>query len=66
MRFLSYDVQAYNGWSAHSVICRGKDPTGHWADHSRPTGEQVPVPGNPESSMNDLVNPAGVGVDSSK
>ena len=64
MRFLSSDVQAYNGWNAHSVICRGQDPTGHWADHARPTGEQVPVKDNPESSMNDLVDSTGVGVDS--
>jgi non-heme Fe2+,alpha-ketoglutarate-dependent halogenase len=56
MRFLSYDVQAYNGWNAHSVICRGKDPTGHWADHSRPSGEQVPTKDNTENSMNDLVD----------
>ncbi len=65
MRFLSCDVQAYNGWNAHSVICRGKDPTGHWADHARPTGEQVPVKADPESSMNDLVDSVEVGVDSS-
>ena len=64
MRFLSSDVQAYNGWNAHSVICRGQDPTGHWADHARPTGEQVPVKDNPEGSMNDLVDSSGVGVDS--
>ena len=64
MRFLSSDVQAYNGWNAHSVICRGQDPTGHWADHARPTGEQVPVKDNPESSMNDLVNSTGVAVGS--
>ena len=64
MRFLSSDVQAYNGWNAHSVICRGQDPTGHWADHARPTGEQVPVKDNPEISMNDLVNSTGVAVGS--
>ena len=64
MRFLSSDVQAYNGWNAHSVICRGQDPTGHWADHARPAGEQVPVKDNPESSMNDLVDSTGVDVDS--
>ena len=64
MRFLSSDVQAYNGWNAHSVIWRGQDPTGHWADHARPTGEQVPVKDNPEGSMNDLVDSSGVGVDS--
>ena len=66
MRFLSYDVQAYNGWNAHSVICRGKDPTGHWADHSRPSGEQVPTKDNPESSMNDLVDVVRAAPDGAK
>jgi non-heme Fe2+,alpha-ketoglutarate-dependent halogenase len=68
MRFLSSDVQAYNGWNAHSVICRGKDSTGHWANHARPMGEQVPsampaglvadwrIKGDPDSAMNDPVS----------
>lgn len=42
MRYLSKDVRAYNGWNAHSVICRGEEPTGHWANHPRPAGEQIP------------------------
>ena len=66
MRFLSYDVQAYNGWNEHSVICRGKDPTGHWADHSRPSGEQVPTKDNPDNSMNDLVDSVRVAPDGSQ
>ncbi|MEM7132364.1 MAG: phytanoyl-CoA dioxygenase family protein [Chloroflexota bacterium] len=43
MRFLSSDVRAYNGWNEHSVICRGSEPSGHWANHPRPDGEMVPV-----------------------
>ena len=43
MRFLSADVRAYNGWNGNSVICRGTDPSGHWAHHERPQGEFVPT-----------------------
>ncbi|MEM7029033.1 MAG: phytanoyl-CoA dioxygenase family protein [Chloroflexota bacterium] len=42
MRFLSSDVRAYNGWNQHSIVCRGSEPTGHWANHPRPDGEYVP------------------------
>eukprot|EP01051_Picozoa_sp_SAG22_P006509 SAG22_NODE_429_length_10587_cov_22.842582_2_plen_70_part_00 len=34
-----------NGWNVHSIVCRGADPSGHWANHPRPAGEQVPVKG---------------------
>jgi non-haem Fe2+, alpha-ketoglutarate-dependent halogenase len=43
MRFLSADVRAYNGWNQHSIVCRGTDPSGHWADHPRPAGEEIPA-----------------------
>ena len=43
MRYLSKDVRAYNGWNENSIICRGEEPTGHWANHSRPAGELIPV-----------------------
>jgi ectoine hydroxylase-related dioxygenase (phytanoyl-CoA dioxygenase family) len=43
MRYLSKDVRAYNGWNDNSIICRGEEPTGHWADHPRPAGELIPV-----------------------
>ena len=43
MRYLSKDVRAYNGWNDNSIICRGEEPTGHWANHPRPTGELIPV-----------------------
>ena len=43
MRFLSSDVRAYNGWNQHSIVCRGVEPTGHWANHPRPGGEFIPT-----------------------
>ena len=43
LRYLSSDVRAFNGWNEHSVICRGTEPSGHWANHPRPAGEAVPV-----------------------
>lgn len=43
MRYLSKDVRAYNGWNDNSIICRGEEPTGHWANHPRPAGELIPV-----------------------
>ena len=42
LRYLSADVRAYNGWNLNSVVCRGSEPTGHWADHPRPSGEEIP------------------------
>lgn len=42
MRYLSSDVRAYNGWNKNSIVCRGEDPSGHWANHPRPPGEVIP------------------------
>jgi non-heme Fe2+,alpha-ketoglutarate-dependent halogenase len=42
MRFLSADVRAFNGWNQHSIVCRGVEPSGHWANHPRPDGEMIP------------------------
>ena len=42
IRFVSNDVKAFKGWNVHSVICRGKDPSGHWANNIKPTGETIP------------------------
>ena len=43
LRFVSADVRAYKEWNRHgSVICRGSDPSGHWANYPRPTGEEIP------------------------
>ena len=44
MRYLSADVRACNGWNANSIWCRGTDPGGPWANHSRPHGELIPTP----------------------
>ena len=43
MRYLSKDVRAYNGWNENSIVCRGVEPSGHWADYPRPEGEQIPI-----------------------
>jgi len=43
MRYLSADVRAYRGWNQHSIVCRGSDPSGHWANHPRPGGELIPA-----------------------
>ena len=43
MRFLTGEVRAYDGWNEHSVICRGVEPPGHWANHPRPEQETIPV-----------------------
>jgi len=42
MRFLSSNVRAYNDWNQHSIVCRGSEPTGHWANHPRPEREFIP------------------------
>lgn len=43
MRYLSSDVRAFNGWNEHSIVCRGEEPSGHWANHPRPPSEEIPV-----------------------
>ena len=37
LRYCSPDVRAYWGWNHRSIICRGKDASGHWADIPRPS-----------------------------
>ena len=45
MRFVPPDVRAYRGWNLKGgVICRGKDPSGHWIHHPRPTFDRIPTP----------------------
>lgn len=36
LRYCAPDVQTYWGWNAWSIVCRGTDPTGHWANVPRP------------------------------
>ena len=43
MRFLAADVKAFNGWNQHSIVCRGTEPSDHWANHPRPGGEFIPT-----------------------
>lgn len=43
MRFVSADVRAHLGWNKNSLICRGSDPSGHWSNSLRPTGENIPI-----------------------
>ena len=45
LRYLSSDVRAFKGWNAHSVVCRGIDGSGHWANHPRPEGDELPARG---------------------
>ena len=42
MRYLSGDVRAYYGWNQNSIVCRGVEPTGRWANHPRPDGHSSP------------------------
>jgi ectoine hydroxylase-related dioxygenase (phytanoyl-CoA dioxygenase family) len=37
LRYCPPDVHAYWDWNKVSIICRGEDPTGHWANVPRPT-----------------------------
>ena len=36
LRYCPPDVHAYWDWNQVSIICRGTDPTGHWANVKRP------------------------------
>ena len=54
MRYLSGDVRAHYGWNQHSIVCRGVEPAGHWANHPRPDGELIPTPeGAPTDPVRD-------------
>ena len=39
LRYCPPDVRAYWDWNAVSIICRGSDPTGHWASVPRPDSD---------------------------
>lgn len=36
LRYASTDVRAYQGWNEKGVIVSGCDPSGHWANRTRP------------------------------
>ena len=61
MRYLSGDVRAYYGLNQNSIVCRGVEPTGHWANHSRPDGELIP---NRDGGSTHIAPSAGSGAGS--
>jgi non-heme Fe2+,alpha-ketoglutarate-dependent halogenase len=40
IRYASTDVRAHMGWNRRSILCRGEDPSGHWANVPRPEPEE--------------------------
>ncbi|MBI1927605.1 phytanoyl-CoA dioxygenase family protein [Candidatus Poribacteria bacterium] len=42
IRFVPPEVRAYRGWNQNSIICRGTDPSGHWAHNPRPSEDTIP------------------------
>jgi hypothetical protein len=39
LRYCATDVRAYMDWNAKGVIVSGRDPSGHWANPSRPLND---------------------------
>ena len=39
LRYCATDVRAYMDWNAKGVIVSGSDPSGHWANPSRPLND---------------------------
>ena len=49
LRFTAADVRALEpSWATRSMICRGRDDAGHWADIPRPAGEYIPPRSAPD------------------
>ena len=42
MRFLTNEVKAFKDWNTNSIICSGDDLSGHWYNHKRPEGDNIP------------------------
>jgi len=42
MRFVPPEVRSLQGWERLAILCRGDDPSGHWARNPRPDGENIP------------------------
>lgn len=40
LRYCPPEVRTYWGWSSKSILCRGEDPTAHWANVKRPEEER--------------------------
>lgn len=50
LRYCPPTVRAIDpNWARQSVLCRGKDPAGYWADCPRPDGENVALEDRPQS-----------------
>lgn len=50
VRYCPPSVRALDpGWAGISVVCRGADPSGHWANHPRPVGDTLTVDKKPKS-----------------
>ena len=39
LRYAAVDVRAHLGWNAKGVLVSGTDPSGHWANPSRPNAD---------------------------
>jgi non-haem Fe2+, alpha-ketoglutarate-dependent halogenase len=38
LRYAPMDVRSYARWNNQAIWCRGTDPSGHWSNQPRPTG----------------------------
>ncbi|MBA3684274.1 MAG: phytanoyl-CoA dioxygenase family protein [Planctomycetes bacterium] len=41
IRYAGAEVRSYDGWNQASMLCRGRDRDGHWANLPRPPGNDV-------------------------
>ena len=50
VRYCPPNVRALNpSWARQSIVCRGADASGHWANNPRPDGEDLSLHGKPKS-----------------
>ncbi len=50
LRYCSPEVRPIDpSWAMDSIICRGEDPTGQWADTPRPCGNNLDLDSKPKS-----------------
>ncbi len=43
LRYCPPTVRAWWGWNEKSILCRGRDPSGHWANIPRPSADLLPA-----------------------
>ena len=48
IRYCHVDARMGSGWNFNSILCRGSDPAGYWADNPRPTGDNTSPVTRPE------------------